>query len=212
MGCSSLSVAKVSACHREAITMLYAITMLFYRSTHRDVRTDPWVVFPLLHSDIFVFFYFVFFSFWNSAFQNTTFSPLSDLITPLSLFPPSFTSFQIWPPPLSPSSSSARSQRCSSCLDSASPPALKTWTPRGSDDRRRANVQVTMTWADEDGAKRRLFQESRLERLSDILNFFPFVILLQKLLSRWRLGYISLPSDPRDEEISSCSKACVLLL
>lgn len=85
MGCSSLSVAKVSACHREAITMLYAITMLFYRSTHRDVRTDPWVVFPLLHSDIFVFFYFVFFSFWNSAFQNTTFSPLSDLIT--SLFP-----------------------------------------------------------------------------------------------------------------------------
>lgn len=70
-------------------------------------------------------------------------------------------------------------------------------------------MQVTMTWADEDGAKRRLFQESRLECLSDILNFFTFVILLQKLLSRWRLGYISLPSDPRDEEISSCSKACV---
>lgn len=97
----SLSVAKVSSYHQGAVKMLYAIMMSFCYSPRHDIRTDPRVVFPLLHSDIFIYLFdFVLLSLWNSAFQNTMFSPLSDLMKSLCLFPPSFSSFQI--PPSSP--------------------------------------------------------------------------------------------------------------
>lgn len=122
----SLSVAKVSSYHQGAVKMLYAIMMSFCYSPRHDVRTDPWVVFPLLHSDIFIYpFDFVLLSFWNSAFQNTMFSPLSDLMKSLSLFPPSFSSFQI--PPSSPLPPLPQLAHCVDAAAALTPLLLQRW-------------------------------------------------------------------------------------
>lgn len=186
MAWCSLRAAKVSACRREAIKMLSAITMLFWLSPRRDVRTDPWVVSPLLHSDIFVYLFCVFQFLERSLPKQNVFSTVW-----FNKVFASFPSLSHLLPDLPPLPSLplflARSlQRCNGRLDSASPPALKAWTRRGSDDRRRANVQVTMTRADEDGGRRRLFQESHLQRLNDILNFLSWTWSVWHLLSCYR--------------------------
>lgn len=130
----SPSVAKVSACHREAIRMLRC------GSHRRDVRT----VSPLFYSDIFVYLFCVFSVFGTQPSKTRRFRHClikrTRCLFSLPHSPPSRSE----PPP--PSSSSTRSlQRRNSRLDSSSPPALKTRTPGGSNDRRRANAQVTMT-------------------------------------------------------------------
>lgn len=155
--------------------MLYAIMMLSCRSPDvtKELTLGSCLRFFIL---TYLFFQFLCYPvFWNSALQNTTFSPPPDLMKSLSLFPPSFASLQIQPP--SPLSLPFLGSLTAAMQQLPRTPLLLQRRRRGLRGVQTAGgertCRVTMTRADGDGGRRRLFRESPLERLNDIWKEFP---------------------------------------